>query len=754
MLVALAQRRWGRLTVMNLIGRTLAGRYIVLQLLGTGGMGHVYRVHDRELDEMVALKVIRPELVRDEGARARFRREVKLARRVTHQNVARTFELGSDGEVTFCTMELLEGESLAHRLATSGRLPVAEAVELGLALCEALLAAHSAGVIHRDIKPDNVLLTPSGRVVLSDFGIAAASTTGAEICGTAGYMAPEQALGAVPSPAADVYSLGVVLFEAFGGTQAFPGGLAEKLAVAQCTEQLQLADFEVPEIVKLVAEATALEPGRRPSALELRTALAACARAPRAPADRAPVREPDLPALVIRPGRCEPDAPVHMARGFRDELVRRLEHLPGLRVIARDATPPGATVVDIGAHRDHVQLSIQQQIAIANVALRLDSEQALTSADLAVRLIAAMVGATVAPSPPAPALDSRVLELIWRARQAYRQPRQVAEGAELCERARQLAPQDPRVLATLALLQVRSAFFSTAPPAGLLAVAARHATAARRLDPSLADAHLACGQVELHRGSPVAASIHLRAAIACAPNLAEAHEWLGRLLVEAGHLIDGMHRLRDAVAMDPSLGGTWWDSSRVLALEGSWIEIDRELDRMSANGSLRGARWGARIRFAAWRSPIDYTELARLHREIVEDEHGFERELMLAVCEQLLGLRDARGELLARAADPTVQSLRRRAFIAQLAAEAFGHAGEVAAGMALLEQSLSQGLFDLHWVDRCPLLTPLRAHPRFSLLRAEVARRSEAIHDALFNEYASREEFPSDGVAFSPTLRG
>src|SRR5215212_2860531 len=157
----------------TLVGQTVAGRYDLIELLGSGGMGQVYRARDRELDELVALKVIRAELATASDIAARFRHEVKLARRVTHENVARTFEIGQVDGVMFCTMQLVDGESLAHRLARERRLPAAEAVAIASALCEGLIAAHAADVIHRDIKPANVLIAVDGHVVLADFGIAA-----------------------------------------------------------------------------------------------------------------------------------------------------------------------------------------------------------------------------------------------------------------------------------------------------------------------------------------------------------------------------------------------------------------------------------------------------------------------------------------------------------------------------------------------------------------------------------------------------
>ncbi|HEX8952646.1 MAG TPA: serine/threonine-protein kinase, partial [Polyangia bacterium] len=208
----------------------MAGRYRVVKLLARGGMGEVYHAEDEELREPVALKIIRPEIAKDRRTIKRFQREVRLARKVTHPNVCRCFDVGyhtADGKtpISFITMELLLGETLSARLKR-GRLATAEAAPLVRQMAAALSAAHRAGIVHRDFKPDNVLLVPGAdgeplRAVVTDFGVARAvagqvrrgsSLTAAGMkVGTPAYMAPEQVEGAPLTPAADVYALGVVL---------------------------------------------------------------------------------------------------------------------------------------------------------------------------------------------------------------------------------------------------------------------------------------------------------------------------------------------------------------------------------------------------------------------------------------------------------------------------------------------------------------------------------------------------------------
>jgi eukaryotic-like serine/threonine-protein kinase len=154
-------------------GRLVAGRYRLLRLLGHGGMGEVYLAADQELDELVALKTIRGEGTSHEATEL-LRREAKLARRVTHPNVARTFDFGEHEGGRFLTMEYVDGEPLSAILGRDGPLPVDRGVRVVRDVAEGLHAAHEAGVIHRDVKPENVLVARSGRVVISDFGIAGA----------------------------------------------------------------------------------------------------------------------------------------------------------------------------------------------------------------------------------------------------------------------------------------------------------------------------------------------------------------------------------------------------------------------------------------------------------------------------------------------------------------------------------------------------------------------------------------------------
>lgn len=235
-------------------GELLAGRFRVVRLLGQGGMGQVYEAEDQELREHVALKVIRPEIAQDARATERFRREINLARKVTHPNVSRIFDLFRHSvtdqqgthTVAFITMELLPGETLSRRLAREGAMTPDVARPLVVQMTAGLEAAHAAGVIHRDFKPGNVIVVGEGasaRAVVTDFGLASALQTGGAqdsglmVRGTAAYMAPEQVEGGDITPATDVYALGITLYQMVTGRVPFGGDSSLSTAVKRLTER-------------------------------------------------------------------------------------------------------------------------------------------------------------------------------------------------------------------------------------------------------------------------------------------------------------------------------------------------------------------------------------------------------------------------------------------------------------------------------------------------------------------------------------
>ncbi|MGE5232403.1 MAG: bifunctional DNA-binding transcriptional regulator/O6-methylguanine-DNA methyltransferase Ada [Deltaproteobacteria bacterium] len=269
------------------IGEIVAGRYELRRHIGTGGMGVVYEARDRVLDESVALKLLRADLPLGDEGLAAVVAEVRLTRRVTHPNVVRTYDVGIAGDARFLVMEYVEGVSLADLLARHGRLPAPAAVVVGLQLCRALEVVHARGVLHRDVKPQNILLTAEGQVKLTDFGVAAlrgaagAAAPGFTTPGTPPYMAPELLLGDPADARTDLFAAGVVLHQALTGRLPFEGATPTELAARMLRGgALPVAgDASVPKaLADLLASVLAAEPEDRPaSAAALHDALAGAA---------------------------------------------------------------------------------------------------------------------------------------------------------------------------------------------------------------------------------------------------------------------------------------------------------------------------------------------------------------------------------------------------------------------------------------------------------------------------------------------
>src|SRR6201986_2928839 len=244
-------------------GHLLANRYEILSLLGEGGMGAVYKARDVELSRMVALKVIRPDLARNRAVLDRFKQELILATQVTHRNVVRIYDLGEAEGIKFITMEYVEGEDLAAILRKRTKLNPGEAVTIIEQTCRALEAAHNVGVIHRDLKPQNVMWeNGSSRILVMDFGLAKTlegermTQTGAMV-GTMEYMSPEQALAGNLDQSSDIFSLGLIFYEMLTGQTPFRADSALASLIKRTQERVvPVSDLDTtvpPELSQIVS---------------------------------------------------------------------------------------------------------------------------------------------------------------------------------------------------------------------------------------------------------------------------------------------------------------------------------------------------------------------------------------------------------------------------------------------------------------------------------------------------------------------
>src|SRR4051794_15943326 len=257
-----------------LLGRLLDGRYEIRRRVATGGMATVYAAIDTRLDRPVAVKVMHPALAADEEFVARFRREAKAAARLSSPTVVNVTDQGQDGGTVFLVMELVEGRTLRDRLRSEGPLAPAEALAVLEPVLEALAVAHAAGYVHRDVKPENVLIADDGRIKVGDFGLARAvdaspltATTGL-LLGTVAYLAPEQVRRGVADARTDVYASGVLLFELLTGRPPFEGDTALSVAYQHLHDRVPAPSTlrpDVPgELDELVRAATEPDPDDRP----------------------------------------------------------------------------------------------------------------------------------------------------------------------------------------------------------------------------------------------------------------------------------------------------------------------------------------------------------------------------------------------------------------------------------------------------------------------------------------------------------
>jgi len=706
-----------------------ARRWRALALLGSGGMGSVYLARDSELGELVALKTVRDAAALDPGAIERFRDEVRLARRVSSPYVARTHDLGEDGESVFLTMQYVEGEALSARLKRDGAMRFADVVRLAHDVAAGLDAVHAAGVVHRDLKPGNVMLAKDGTAVLTDFGIAL-GTSGAAITdrsGTPTYTAPEQLAGRAVDRRADVFAFGALLYAAATGKRPFTAARTGAEAPPDPREVVP----SIPDAFRtVVMRAMALDPAERfASAGELYAALAplACARTTRSESALFDfVRSLTAGARQVTVAELRgDDARVPLRNVVRSHLVARLQHSGEIAESPLDDATEAILDGSVAEVDGECVLDLELRSRDGDAFWRRSFHAPLRSLASMVETAAAAAAGALAASctrDVTPAFASaEAAELFLTARDEYRTSwiTRARHALELFARVDALAPNHPSVLAWRALASARVRFSDDAVDRGHQLVERALEVGGER-EP---EARLALAQIALQDMRVVDSLREALVALRLAPGLVDARMVLAHLLDELGAPLAAVklaNALLAAGGENPEMLGLLMRDAGLRGRPDECVALARRIPRDSP----------AFVRIA-----LTLFRQAVWHRDpslAIEPEGGADAVMNRTI-------ETARAVLAGRP-PPSLADLepmlahvspRRRALVAQNNSELHAFRGDDDSFFAWLDRAVAFGVFDSSWIDGCPLFAPYRGVVHFESARRTIhARALDALNEA------------------------
>jgi serine/threonine-protein kinase len=755
-----------------------AGRYELVGLLGVGGMGSVYRVRDQILEEDVALKILRKDLGDSPSAVSRFRKEVRLTRRITHPNVVRIYDIGERRGEHFYTMECILGEPLSASVVKDRPVEVDRACSLALQIAEALSATHRENIVHRDLKPDNLMLARDGRLVLTDFGVAVLSDD-PEVdvlpmrgAGTPRYMAPEQIESRHISERTDLYALGLILFELLTGRMPWIHESPNDSHLARLSVPAtspRTIHPEVPEpLAKLVLSLLEREPKNRPqSARQIVESLESARHGIR---PQQPAVDPDSddeprawPAIATTNSPHQRSVGVLPFRNLGDPkdnyitdaltmaIVDKLVVCPSVRVARRFALQAETDDVQLMGKQAGVDVVVEGTLTkrptgMMAVTVRVvEVERGFVlwaqrfqrkaadlfdlQAEISTCLAEVLTLDYTDQRPGHGPVDRENVDGFLRAVHAYND--WTSEGCQsavrLLEVAREVSPKDPAVLAHLALAKLRTWYVVPRAPSSLSTDAQRLARSALELNPNLGEAHLALGTHALYNANWIAAARRFEEAVRCNPALSDAHRALGFLQCAANRTVDGLGMLELALRIEPRNLMALWDAAYVVAFGKKAIRAAEYLDKADQIHPNHPETLLARVRIGLWLGDRMMLAWAKENAASVEAEAtGLQ---MSAIRMFIEPEPDAEvGTLTAVAAHAdTPPSARAR--IMQIVAERMALGGQVDEAWSAL-RAASAHTIDAIWFTHCPALARMTRVPAFMSLRSHVVARAAQVFEA------------------------
>lgn len=725
------------------IGGVIADRYELRGILGEGGMGTVYLALDRELDEEIALKILRPEMAATPDALVRFRREVKLARRVTHPNVARTYDLGEHEGVRFLTMERIDG----HSLRDAKDLSLPEILRVAWEITQGLAAAHAVGVVHRDLKPDNIMLTGE-RVVLTDFGIARSEDPGGSlrtsgsVVGTPAYIAPEQLEGAAVDGRTDVYALGAMLYELVVGQLPFVGETAAAVAIARLTRApapIHAVKSGVPDgVAQLVMSALARRKEDRPDAHTVASRLARLRGVGHDSETRVRATssaDVTLPSAhrTVRIGAVETD---DASRALGADLARAMSDAlstePTLRLAPEGASAEETIDATVRTAADRVRVRLRL-LSTRGDTLWADKLEGTLSdpfgledavAERILKALRARAGSALGPGGALQERFEKARALVAGG------PESVRAAIAMLEEVDRESPDNAWIMSLLSCALSTLAAQMGAVDETLFGRAEEIALRAIDRDPSNGLAYYATAFIRMMRGDHPGSLAAAHEALRRLPRLADAHHLVGRALCASGRVAEGLQRIDLTTRLDPRIIDSIDEKIRVLALMGERESARRELARVEQVAPRAGIL--ARLRLYAW---WEDRELAReTYEKIASMKSGAAWESAMPALQAY-----ADGDLPTmlqriRMVMPVLTSPRvlprHRAFMHEIGAEYMLLCGDEEGAMEkVVAVAAMPNFINLLWLDRCPNLAPLRKRGAFAETRARVAQRVAQLLD-------------------------